>query len=74
MLLYLSDLLHGFLQDCTFVWLDVEVVNVVKVGKDQLGKLFNIFVLVLAVALLVAPFGAIKTKNAKIKEQIDEQH
>lgn len=60
----MSDLFHSFLQDCTFVGLDVEVVDVVKVGKDQLGKLFNIFVLVLTVALLIAPLGTTTTKTS----------
>lgn len=63
MLLYLSDLFHSFLQDCTFVRLDIEVVDVVEVGKDQLGELFDVFVLVLAVALLVAPLWATETKT-----------
>ena len=63
MLLYLSDLFHSFLQDCTFVRLDIEVVDVVEVGKDQLGELFDVFVLVLAVALLVAPLGTAETKR-----------
>lgn len=63
LLLYLSDLFHSFLQDCTFVRLDIEVVDVVEVGKDQLGELFDVFVLVLAVALLVAPLWATETKT-----------
>ncbi len=63
MLLYLSDLFHSFLQDCTFVRLDIEVVDVVEVGKDQLGELFYVFVLVLAVALLVAPLWTAGTKR-----------
>ena len=62
MLLYLSDLLHSFLKDCTFVRLDVEVVDVVEVGEDQLGQLLDVFVLVLAIALLVAPLGAVKKR------------
>lgn len=32
--LYLSDLFHSFLQDCTFVRLDIEVVDVIEVGED----------------------------------------
>lgn len=32
--LYLSDLFHSFLQDCTFVRLDIEVVDVIEVGKN----------------------------------------
>lgn len=63
LLLYLPDLFHSFLQDCTFVRFDIEVVDVVEVGEDQLGELFNVFVLVLAVALLVAPFGTAETKT-----------
>lgn len=65
MLLYLSNLFHSFLQDCTFVRLDIEVVDVVKVGEDQLGELFNVFVLVLAVTLFIAPLGT-AAKNIKI--------
>lgn len=63
MLLYLSDLFHSFLQDCTFVRLDIEVVDVVKVGEDQLGELFDVFVLVLAVAFLVAPLWTTEAKR-----------
>lgn len=65
MLLYLSDLFHSFLQDCTFVRLDIEVVDVVEVGKDQLGELFDVFVLVLPVALLVAPLWTVETKRTR---------
>lgn len=60
MFLYLSDLFHSFLQDCTFVRLDIEVVDVVEVGEDELSELFDVFVLLLTVALLIAPLG---TKN-----------
>lgn len=63
MLLYLSDLFHSFLQDCTFVRLDIEVVDVIEVGEDQLGELFDVFVLVLAVALLVAPLWTMETER-----------
>lgn len=63
MLLYLSDLFHSFLQDCTFVRLDIEVVDVVKVGEDQLGELFDVFVLVLAVAFLVAPLWTTEARR-----------
>lgn len=63
MLLYLPDLFHSFLQDCTFVGFDVEVVDVVEVGEDQLGELFDVLVLVLAVALLVAPLGTAETEQ-----------
>lgn len=65
LLLYLSDLLHSFLQDCTFVRLDIEVVDVVEVGEDQLGELLYVFVLMLAVALLVAPLGTTDTTGGK---------
>lgn len=63
LLLYLSDLFHSFLQNCTFVRLDIEVVNVIEVGEDQLGELFDVLVLVLAVALLVAPLWTAETKK-----------
>ena len=63
LLLYLSDLFHSFLQDCTFVRLDIEVVDVVEVGEDQLGEFFDVFVLVLAVALLVAPLWTMGNKE-----------
>lgn len=63
LLLYLSDLFHSFLQDCTFVRLDIEVVDVIEVGKDQLGELLDVFVLVLAVALLVAPLRTTETQR-----------
>lgn len=57
LLFYLSDLFHSFLQDCTFVRLDIEVVDVIEVGEDQLRELFDVFVFMLAVALLVAALG-----------------
>lgn len=63
LLLYLSDLFHSFLQDCTFIRLDIEVVDVIEVGEDQLSELFDVFVLVLAVALLIAPLGTIDTET-----------
>lgn len=63
LLLYLSDLFHSFLQDCTFVRLDIEVIDVVEVGEDQLSELFNVFVLMLAVALLVAPLWTTGTER-----------
>lgn len=66
LLLYLSDLFHSFLQDCTFVRLDIEVVNVIEVGEDQLGEFFDVFVLVLAVALLVAPLGTAETQRTLV--------
>lgn len=65
MLLYLPDLLHSFLQDCTFVRFDIEVVNVVEVGEDQLGELLDVLVLVLAVPLLVAPLRTAGTGEKK---------
>lgn len=34
LLFYLSDLFHSFLQNCTFVRLDIEVVDVIEVGED----------------------------------------
>lgn len=70
LLLYLSDLFHSFLQNCTFVRLDIEVVDVVEVGEDQLGELFDVFVLVLAVALFVAPLWATEggTKNTEVRK------
>lgn len=63
MFLYLSDLFHSFLQDCTFVRLDIEVVDVIEVGENELGELFDVFVLLLTVALLIAPLGTKKRKN-----------
>lgn len=63
LLLYLSDLLHSFLEDCTFVRFDIEVVNVVEVGEDQLGELLDVLVLVLAVPLLVDPLWTAGTKR-----------
>lgn len=73
MLLYLSDLFHSFLQDCTFVRFDIEVVDVVEVGEDQLGELFDVFVLVLAVALLVAPLWTAGTKEKTGVRKCDEE-
>lgn len=63
MFLYLSDLFHSFLQDCTFVRLDIEVVDVIEVGENELSELFDVFVLLLTVALLIAPLGTKKRKN-----------
>lgn len=68
MLLYLSDLLYSFLQNSTFVRLDIEVVNVTEVGKDQLGELLDVFVLLLTVTLLIASFGTIETMITRIRK------
>lgn len=73
LLLYLSDLLHSFLQNCTFVRLDIKVVNVIEVGEDQLGEFFDVFVLVLAVALFVAPLWTAETKRVLGKEKWGRQ-
>lgn len=61
--LYLSDLFHSFLQDCTFVRLDIEIVDVIEVGENELSELFDVFVLLLTVALLIAPLGTKKRKK-----------
>lgn len=80
LLLYLSDLFHSFLQNCTFVRLDIEVVDVVEVGEDQLGELFDVFVLVLAVALFVTPLWAtgggqrtLRSENESNREDSDSR-
>lgn len=68
--LYLSDLFHSFLQDCTFVRLDIEVVNVIEVGENELSELFDVFVLLLTIALLIAPLGTKKEKNTGLSVDI----
>jgi len=55
---YLSNLLHSFFQDCTFVRFEVEVVNIIKICKNQLCKFFYIFILLLTIAFLSASFRA----------------
>lgn len=63
LLFYLTNLFHRFFQDCTFVRLDVEVIDVVDVGEDQLGELFDVFILLLAVSLLRASLGAVERER-----------
>lgn len=63
LLLDLPDLLHRLFEDGTFVRLDVEVIHVVDVGKDQLCQLLDVFVLLLPVPPLSAPLGAGHRKN-----------
>lgn len=58
LLLDLPDLLHRLLQDGTFVGLEVEVVDVIYVGEDQLCQLLNVFILLFPVAFLKASLGA----------------
>lgn len=60
LLFYLTNLFHSFFQDCTFVRLDIEVIDVIDVGENQLSEFFNIFILLLAVSFLGASLGAEK--------------
>lgn len=41
----LSDLSHGLLEDCAFVRLDIEAVDVGEVGRDELSQLFDVLAL-----------------------------
>lgn len=59
MLFDLSDLPHSFLEDGTFVRLDVEAVDVGEVGRDELGQLFDVLGLLLP-PTLVTPAGGAK--------------
>lgn len=43
----LADLAHRLFENGTFVWLDVEVVDVAEVGGDQLCQLLYVFALLL---------------------------
>lgn len=63
LLFNLSNLFHGFLEDCTFVRLDVEVVNVIEVCEDQLRQLLYVFILMFSIAFLSAAFGTVKKND-----------
>lgn len=56
LLLDLPDLPDGFLEDGTFVGLDVEAVDVGEVGRDELRQLLDVFALLLP-PTLVTPAG-----------------
>lgn len=66
LLLDLPDLLHRLFENGTFVGLDVEVVDVVDVGEDQLRQLLDVFILLLSVAFLKASLGAGSQKEMHI--------
>ena len=53
----LPDLAHRLFEDGTFVWFDVETVDVAEVGRDQLCQLLDVFALLLP-TLPVTPAGA----------------
>lgn len=55
----LSDLSHGLLEDCAFVRLDIEAVDVGEVGRDELGQLFDVLALLFPPPL-VTPAGVPK--------------
>lgn len=52
----LADLAHRLFEDGTFVWLDVEGVDVAEVGGDQLRQLLDVFALLLP-SLPLTPAG-----------------
>lgn len=54
----LSDLLHCFFEDGTFIRLDVEIIHVIDVGEDQFCQLLNVLVLLLPIPPLSAPLRA----------------
>lgn len=43
----LADLAHRLFEDGTFVWFDVEAVDVAEVGRDQFRQLLYVFALLL---------------------------
>lgn len=56
----LSDLSHGLLEDCAFVRLDIEAVDVREVGRDELSQLFDVLALLFPPTLVTparAPMG-----------------
>lgn len=55
----LSNLSHGLLEDCAFVRLDIEAVDVGEVGRDELSQLFNVLALLFP-PTLVTPARAPK--------------
>lgn len=62
LLFYLSDLSYCFLQNCTFIWLDIEIVNITKISRYQFSQFFNIFTLLLPSPLFTT---AGKTEGGK---------
>lgn len=52
----LADLAHRLFEDGTFVWFDVEAVDVAEVGRDQLRQLLYVFALLLP-SLPLTPAG-----------------
>lgn len=65
LLFNLTNLFHGFLQDCTFVRLDIEVVDVIEVCENQLCKLLYVLIFMFPVTFFSASFGTVK-RNTKI--------
>lgn len=74
LILDLPDLFHRLLEDGTFVRLDVEVVHVVDVGKDQLCQFLDVFVLLLPVSPLSAPLRAGEQEGEQRQRQKSPNH
>lgn len=55
----LSDLSHSLLENCAFVRLDIEAVDVGEVGRDELSQLFDVLALLFP-PTLVTPARAPK--------------
>lgn len=51
---YLSNLSHSFSQNSTFIWFDMEIVNVTQISRYQLSQFFNVFAFLLTSTLLTA--------------------
>lgn len=50
----LSYLAHCLFKDGTFVWFDIEAVDVTKVGRNQFGQLLDILALLFPPALITS--------------------
>lgn len=48
----LSYLAYGLFKDGTFVWFDIEAVDVAKVGRNQFGEFLDVFALLFPPAFI----------------------
>lgn len=56
----LANLAHGLFENGTFVWFDVEAVDVTEVGRDQLCQLLYVFAFLLPSLPLTPGWSSMK--------------
>lgn len=63
-LLNAPDLVDGFLQNGTLVWLDIgEIAHISDAGRDEFGQFFHVNVLLLTAPLFIQALVAAKERE-----------